>query len=709
MRIGGRLGAGIRRALGSGPGAGALVLSLLFFLDLLGASVEFMGFSGDAHAYDVILHRYGWRIARGQMEILATYAVTGALFGGAGALIGRLWDRGRSPGGWRRAARGAGAALGAHAYLLARSIDHYPQLYSEALYDRGGARRALQVTITRIPLSLLDAFFFIVVAALVAWPIMQPAAYSALAERARRAWSWTRASRRRAMALAALPIVLFVAGAAGFHRRAPARTTQRPNVLLLAVDSLRADRVFANDEAQRFPALAELAARGVRFREAHVTVPRTFPSFVTLLTGRWPHHHGIRQMFPPAAQRRAIGPALPAALAEAGYRTVAISDYAGEIFSRTPLGFTETQVPYFDMKTIISQRGLQVHPNVLPYVTTAVGRALFPAVEALPEHADPEILASRAIAQLDKSGDQPFFMTVFFSTAHFPYAAPAPWYQRFGAAGYDGAFRYQKPPLSTAKVGPDDAAQIRALYDGAVAATDHAIARLLRRLEEDGLSEQTIVVLLADHGENLYDVEGRGMGHGDHLRGSSADHVPLVVIDPVHHLAPHDVSGIVRDVDVSLTLGALTGVKAPPSDGVDLSPLLHGERASLDLHAFSETEFWFTGNGPGFMPDERLPYPGVTGVTDLADDDDVFLKPEWQDTVVVAKHRAVRTPEWKLLYRPTRGGALWTLYDLLHDPEERTDVAAAHPDVVSRLRSELIDWMTSDGKTVMRGGFAVPR
>ena len=99
-----------------------------------------------------------------------------------------------------------------------------------------------------------------------------------------------------------LALVVGVVGLAAHHGRA--RSGKRPNMLVLAVDSLRADRVFAPDAARRFPTLAALARAGVRFREAHVTVPRTFPSFVTLLTGRYPHHHGIRHMFPSAAQRR---------------------------------------------------------------------------------------------------------------------------------------------------------------------------------------------------------------------------------------------------------------------------------------------------------------------------------------------------------------------------------------------------------------------
>jgi arylsulfatase A-like enzyme len=697
----------IRRALGSGPGAGAIALALFFGLDFIGATLDFMGFSADEKATSLILHRYGAQIVRDQLRILATYVVVGAALGGIGAIVGALWDRvgDRRPSARRRAARGVIAALVGHAYLFARSVVHYPQLYSEAFYDRGGARRAAMVWLTQHATApMLDGTIALVLVVLVGLPLSTYVGRSLVRRWIRVA---TTARAVRWATAGGLALAVCVVGIAA-HRRPSGHAGRQPNVLVLAVDSLRADRVFSTD-ARRFPALASLAERGVRFREAHVTVPRTFPSFVTLLTGRYPHHHGIRHMFPSAAQRAEIGPSLPSALHDAGYRTAVISDYAGEIFSRTPLGFDHVDVPYFDMKTIVALRGLQVHPNVLPYATSTLGRHLFPAVTAMPELSDPSLLADRAIAELGRAGDRPLFLTVFFSAAHFPYASPDPYYRRYGSPDYAGPYRYQKPPLAPAPATDADRAQIRALYDGAVAATDAAIARIVAHLKHDGLADDTIIVLLADHGENLYDLPERGMGHGDHLRGSAADHVPWVWIDPRDHLPPHDVTGLVRDVDFAPTLAHLVGIAPPPSDGVDLAPLLRSERPTLGLEAYQETELWFVANGPGFSPEERLPYPTITGVTDLAADDDVYLRPEWQDTVIVGKHRAIRTDRWKLLYRPTRAGVLWSLYDLARDPDERTDVIEAHADVAATLRHKLQHWMLGDARMTLRGDFLVPR
>ncbi len=684
---------------GGALGWGALTLSLFFCLDFVGATYEFMGFSDDA-AYRMLAHRYWVRVVVGPVAVLALYAATGALFGLVAFGLRRLWGPARR---WQIIV----GTLLLHGWMFVHNLVRYPQLYDDDFYAKGGLRRAGMLWATRhfSPAGLV-VIAVVVLVAIVGPPVWLFAGDTIRADRRRPEPRLTR--RNLSYAGGALVLVALVELAHVVRaRRHPPPTKQR-NLLLIAVDSLRADRLFAPDAARRFPHLAQLAQRAVRFREDHVTVPRTFPSFVTLLTGRWPHHHGIRHMFPTAAQRRSIGLALPEVLRRAGWRTGVVSDFAGEIFSRTPVGFEQIAVPYFDMKSILQQRlELEMHPNFLPYATTRLGRALFPAIDGLSEHADPALLVDSADKFLAARDGRPFFLTVFFSTAHFPYAAPAPWYARFADPGYRGPYLYQKPPLAPPPANEADAVQIRALYDGAVAATDEAVGQLLDDLHRRGLDDNTTIVLLADHGENLYERADRGMGHGDHLHGSNTDHVPLLIVDPA--FPPHDVTALVRDVDVAPTLAERLGVTLPNADGVSLMPLLTGARDNLDLDGFSETEFWFTESGPGFGPDERLPYPGITGATELADDDDIVLQQRWQDLVVVAKQRAIRHGKWKLLYRPTRAGVQLSLFDLSTDPDESHDVRAAHPDVSADLWKRLSTWMLGDAHMTLRGGYLVPK
>jgi arylsulfatase A-like enzyme len=252
--------------------------------------------------------------------------------------------------------------------------------------------------------------------------------------------------------------------------------------------------------------------------------------------------------------------------------------------------------------------------------------------------------------------------------------------------------------------------QIHGLFDGAVYTADLAVARLLREVARLGLAENTIVVVTGDHGENMWE-EGRGMGHGEHLRGDKVLHVPLVVYDPVHHSAPRAVDAITRDVDLAPTLAALLGVPPlPEADGVDLGPLARGEKADLALRAYAETGMWMLPFGPGYGPGERIPYPPVTVTSELdrERDDDIVLKKEFHDIICLAKHRSIRTPEWKLIYMPLREGVRYQLFDLKNDPEQRVDVAARHPEVVKELRENLLAWMLAQPGVVMRRDFILP-
>lgn len=721
----------------------------LFGLDLLlGADMRVFGVS-DPATQQMIFQRYGPLILHHQTRMLLLFLAVGAALGAATQVLFKLWERSGAwprhktqpssqtplslpPSPWplrRRIIASVVLALGVHLFILGRAIGQRPALYAETMYDRGGLLRELMLALTHGRGQwLLSTLAAMAVMFLTLGPLLAPRGRAAL----QGLWlRWPRWAVAGVLALGlggGLLVLWPTTTARSPGKQGPglaAAALAAPSVLLIAVDSLRADRVFDAERSRRVvPTIRKLAERSVRFEAAHVTVPRTFPSLVTLMTGRYPYRHGIRTMFPSQAERERVPPGLPSLLRQRGYHTTVVSDFCGEIFSRIDLGFDRVQVPAFDAKTIVLQRSLTVHKNFLPYATGALagsaglelGQRVFPELQSLAELADPQLLAAHALAELRaeklRRPGSPFFMTVFFSTGHFPYAAPAPYYRRFADPGYRGPFRYHKPPLLEGTT-PADIAQVRALYDGAMAANDAGIETLLAGLTELGLSENTIVVLLADHGENLYDEPGRGMGHGDHLEGDNSLQVPLLIYDPVHRFAPHAVPGLVRDIDLLPTLLALLGQEgaAAPGelDGVSLLPLLRGEKSSLGLLAFAETELWFTPAGPGFLADQRLPYPDVTATTAIAADDDIAVAERYRDLVTVAKHRALRSEQYKLIYRPTRDGPRYSLYDVRQDPHELHDLSAQEPQLLSRLQAELFRLLAKDPSVVIEGGFVLPR
>jgi arylsulfatase A-like enzyme len=417
-------------------------------------------------------------------------------------------------------------------------------------------------------------------------------------------------------------------------------------------------------------------------------------------------------MFPRWEDRTRDFDALPQRLSRAGWATGVVSDYAGDIFSRVDLGFGMVDVPRFDFRELVRERALERETPLLPVLDTRLGRAAFPVLREMNAAADPSLLAAdaiRAMRALESRG--PFFLVVFFSTAHFPYAAPWPYYGRFADRAYDGRFKYHKPVGlgQEAPVDARDEQQVRALYDGAVSAIDDAAQSVLDALAHDGLSEKTIVVVTADHGETLFD-HGHGQGHGDHLFGDEGTHVPLVVVDPRLRTAHHE-AGIVRDVDLAPTIYELAGLARPGDlDGRSLAPALEGKGLAPAL-AFAETELWFSEDIPGLPGALRLPYPGIARLTevDTRHGDEVVLRREMRALTLVARHRMVRDDRWKLLYVPTRAGVRWMLFDTRDDPGEIHDVARAHPDVVARLKPELWSWMGRDPEMTARDGYLVPR
>ncbi len=598
--------------------------------------------------------------------IFLAYALLGAAF----ALFFSLWSR--------RAAIYLPLLAAFHSLVFVRAMIRWPQLFAEFWQQPGGWRATFMMRLTDAvpPVAPGVAIGLLLAATAVRGLFYLPA-------------------RRR---LAALGVAVAMAAVPFVPRTPAAAANHGPNLLILAADSLRADRLGAYGcTRDTTPAIDRLAQRATVFERAYVPLPRTFQSWATLLTGKWPPTHGIRSMFPTFEQRARLGRTMMHDLADAGWRTAVVSDFAGDIFPRADFGFQETRAPGFTILTLAELRLLEIQEHLLPYLMNRAGRAVFPILAEFAHGADASLLGDEVLGELGRlAGRERFALAVFFSTTHFPYAAPAPYYRQYAGANYRGPYKYHKirPLAGGETLSPADRRQVNDLFDGAVRAVDDQIGRILDWLDKTGLARNTVVVITADHGEHLYDRPDLGMDHGDHLRADYAVRVPLIVFDP-RDPAARRVAARVREVDAAPTLLALLG-RAPPAgiEGVDLAPWARGERAD-DLPLYFETGLWYADEGDEFYQQYRLHYPDVTQICDVdtALDFQVVEKSPWEEVTTGAKHRAWVEGGWKLLVMPTHDGLRRELYDLGADPAESVDVAAQRPEIADRLLARLKDFL----------------
>ena len=342
-------------------------------------------------------------------------------------------------------------------------------------------------------------------------------------------------TRRR---LGAFLLLALVASPACRRGAAPAAPpAERPNVLLVTIDTLRADRVGCYGHASAStPVLDALAARGVRFETAIAHVPLTGPSHASILTGLGPLGHGFREnagfVLPAQAKSGAED------FRQAGYRTAAF-------VSAFPLdrrfGFDRGFETYDDHLP----KGND--PRRTPYVERFADATTEAALRWLAPTAGPAAAAPSA----------PFFLWVHYYDPHAPYEPPGDFAARFRAAPYDGE----------------------------VAFVDQQLGRLLRALEERGVLARTLVVAMSDHGEGLGE-HGEGT-HGLFVYDSTLK-VPFIVAGP-------GIGGgrvartVARGIDVLPSLLDYAGLKPRPEiEGRSLRPAIEGREMS-DAPAYAET------------------------------------------------------------------------------------------------------------------------
>jgi arylsulfatase A-like enzyme len=373
-----------------------------------------------------------------------------------------------------------------------------------------------------------------------------------------------------------------------------------PSLLLITIDCLRADHVGTYGYARATtPRLDRLAARGVRFANAFANAPMTLPSIPQLFTSR---------LFPTKDD-----PLVTSAIARAGIANAAIVNNAW--------------IPLWLMQ------GGHAEP---PGAFDAILSGTLDAVE----------ITDLAIDWLAARPDDRFFLYLHYLDAHTPYSPPPANVRLFADPDYDGEIgdTFSDPEgADQGRYDEGDRRKIVALYDAAIRSIDEQIGRLLDSLEKSGRLASTVVVVTADHGEELWE-------HGRFFHGQSLYdellRVPLIVHLPAERAAGTVVSRPVSLLSVSPSLVEWAGLERPPS---------------------------FQGEGL----ERALASPDAPG-------GDLFAI---ATQAQFPTRFAIREGGRKLIESIDTGRE--ELFDLAADPREQRDLSGAQPDVAAPLEQRL--------------------
>jgi len=391
-----------------------------------------------------------------------------------------------------------------------------------------------------------------------------------------------------------------------------ARLERRLNVILYLVDTLRADRLGAYGATSGLtPNLDAFAAEAIVFEDVVAPAPWTRPSVATVMTGSPPLAHGVTTL---ENQLPAGVPVVAELLGAVGYRTAAFS----------------------------------ANSHVSPNTGFARGFDEFDLDTGLP---GADVLGERALAWLDEhrrrfGADTPFFVYLHAIDPHAPYDPPASFRRRFAreAAPGDGTLEHLKRIYSVSGARRRaEMATIPPLYDAEVAFADVSFGTFLEGIAARGLLEETVIVLTADHGEELG--EHGHLGHGQNLHGETL-HVPWMLRLPSGSPlgGPRRVEATAGLEDLLPTLLARLRLALPP------------EATGRDLLAAATS----ATSGPVFS---HLDYDGRRGI-------------------------GVTLGEWKAIEPLSRAfGSRPLLFHRSRDPEERTDLSSEHPVRFGYLRT----------------------
>ena len=461
-------------------------------------------------------------------------------------------------------------------------------------------------------------------------------------------------------------------------------TVRSPNVLLVISDQLHHQAIAsAGNATVQTPNIDSLARDGVRFENALCPTPFCSPTRASLMTGLYPHQHGITKNL--SRNSAGLDPDLPTteqALLDAGYVARQFGKWHLGQKTRVPSYAQDPELSYRDYFRSIGQRMPQ--PPAGP--TSRVGRPIY-STEAVrsanarydgdgppnswigrtdvpPEHTEEAWIADRAIEALRMLSGKPFFITVSFPAPHALWAINEPYYSlhprqeiRLPANRHS----VQDVDRSTASwrfgqlLGDEGMREYLGVYYGMVSMMDANLGRILDELRLSGEEDNTLVVFTSDHG----DMQG---GHG--MYGKTAysmyeetTRVPLLLRWPGRVPSGTTIKTQAGSCDVSPTILDYLGLPVPAKlAGQSLRGFIDGEE-ELDRPIFAERD------------------RGASG-----------------ETAGGHFQRLIRTHEWKYSYH-SRGDS--QIYHLAADPGETKNLIRepSARGAVQHMHAELVRWM----------------
>ncbi len=324
---------------------------------------------------------------------------------------------------------------------------------------------------------------------------------------------------RLSSVLLVLPLVAF---GAKITKKVPSASTKPPNIILITLDTTRADRMgFLGSPRGLTPNLDALAKQSVVFTRAYSQVPLTTPSHAVLLTGTYPQYNRVDDLAEPL---RAELPYLPELLHLHGYHTAA---FVGSIVLDPERG----AAPGFG-------RGFDVYDA--NFHNSKPGEDRYQSLERRAED-----VANHAMGWLSHHQQTPFFIWLHFYDPHEPYDPPEPFKTHYASEPYDGEIAY----------------------------TDSIVGSIVEVLRRHGLYQSTAIAVAADHGEAFGE-------HGEWWHGvflyDETIHVPLLLKLPGEKLAGKRVEDRVALADVAPSLLQTAGIPVPPTmQGQSLLPLMN--------------------------------------------------------------------------------------------------------------------------------------